>query len=205
MIKLQLIIGSTRQNRQSEIVARWVQKELEEYSFDVEILDLKDYPLPFFDEPAPIAALGGNYSSNEGKRWAQKVGKADAYLVITPEYNHGYPAVLKNALDYAYYEWEKKPIAFVSYGGSASGSRSVEQLRLVAIELQMVPIREAVHLPIFQGVFDENGELIKKHYNKTLSATLDQLHWYAKALKEAKRKDLEAELAKNAMPHFSPK
>ena len=112
-----------------------------------ELLDLRDYPMPFFDEPMGPAMLKENYSHESVKKWAAKIKESDAFIVVTPEYNHGYPAVLKNAIDSIFPEWNNKPVGFLSYG-NAGGARSIEQLRQVAIELRMVPIRSALHLPI---------------------------------------------------------
>src|SRR5262249_24831 len=110
------------------------------------LLDLRDYPLPFFDQPVSPARFQGTYPNPVATDWARKVDEADGYVVVGPEYNHGYTAVLKNAFDWAFHEWNNKPIAFVSYGG-VGGARAVEQMRLVAIELEMTPIRFAGHLP----------------------------------------------------------
>ncbi|MBI4079361.1 MAG: NAD(P)H-dependent oxidoreductase [Candidatus Levybacteria bacterium] len=136
-------------------------------AIEVELLDLRDYPLPFFDEPNSPEGLKGNYANKTAKRWAKKIGLADAFIIITPEYNRGPSAVLKNALDYVYYEWNRKPVAFVSYApGAAAGIRAVEQLRLSCIELQMAPIREAVHISYVLDTIDEDGKLLRGHYNE---------------------------------------
>jgi NAD(P)H-dependent FMN reductase len=150
-LKIQIIIGSTRQNRFSDKPARYIFDELKKKEgVEPELIDLRDWPLPFFDEPMGPGMLKGNYSNELAKKWAAKVGEADGYIMISPEYNHGYTAVLKNAIDWVGPEWNQKPVGFVSFG-SAGGARSVEQLRQVAIELQMHPIRNAIHLPL--GVY----------------------------------------------------
>ncbi|MGD0328096.1 MAG: NAD(P)H-dependent oxidoreductase [Minisyncoccia bacterium] len=166
-LKIYVIIGSTRQNRFSEKPARYLYEELKKKKdIQAELIDLRDWPLPFFDEPMGPSMLKGNYSHELAKKWAAKVGEADGYIIVTPEYNHGYPAVLKNALDWVYTEWNKKPVGFVSYG-SVGGARSVEQLRQVVVELQMVPIRNAIHIPgdVYVAVMNEkvpvNPELFK--------------------------------------------
>ena len=107
-------------------------------------------------------------------------------MFVTPEYNHGYPAVLKNALDHVYAEWNNKPAAFVAYGGKAGGARSVEQLRSVAIELQMAPIRQAILIPGVRRAFDEDGKPADASYEQQADALLDQLVWWARALKAAR-------------------
>ncbi len=147
-IHLQVIIGSTRQGRFSEKPAKWIFAELEkEEGVTAELVDLRDYPLPFFDEPVSPMKLNGVYSDPAVTRWSEKVKQADAYVIIAPEYNHGYTAVLKNAIDHLYPEWNNKPVGFLSYG-SVGGARVIEQLRLVAIELQMLPIKQAIHIPL---------------------------------------------------------
>ena len=146
-LTMHVIIGSTRQNRFSEKPARYIFDELKKKeNIQVELIDLRDWPLPFYDEVISPAVNKGNYASELGKKWAAKVGEADGYIMVTPEYNHGYSAVLKNALDWVFPEWNGKPVGFVSYG-NAGGARAIEQLRQVVIELEMVPIRSAIHIP----------------------------------------------------------
>ena len=161
MVKIQVIIGSTRQGRFGDKPAKWIFGKLKEKEgVSAELIDLRDWPLPFFDEPVSPGMMEmqkADYVSELGKRWAKKVGEADGYLIVTPEYNHGYSAVLKNALDYVYKEWNKKPVAFMSYGGISGGTRAVQQLRQVVIELQMVPIRAGVHVPLYWTKLDEKG------------------------------------------------
>lgn len=120
------------------------------------------------------------------EKWAEKVGEADGYIFITPEYNHGYPAVLKNALDYVYNQWNNKPAAFVSYGGVAGGTRSVQQLRQVVVELQMVPIRAGVHIPAYWENLDQNGNLKTESLKNSAEAMFDQLIWWAEVLQKAR-------------------
>ena len=189
MLKVKVILASTREGRQGEKVAAWVMKELKSYpDFSVELLDLRDYQLPYYNDPLPASMLTVPYEPNVRQKWAEKIDEADAFIVITPEYNHSYPAVLKSALDAIYNEWKNKPISFISYGGSANGSRAVEHLRLVAIELQMAPIREGIHIGIFSGeqVFDESGKMLVESNNHKLQKFSDQLLWWGNALKNAR-------------------
>lgn len=145
-IKIQVILGSIREGRFGDKPAHFVLGEVQKLSGVVaELVDLRDYPLPLFHDAVSPSMSGGNYGTEEAKKFAAKIGEADAYIIVTPEYNHGYPGALKNALDSIFFEWNNKPVAFVAYGG-AGGARSVEQLRQVAIELQMAPIRFAVHI-----------------------------------------------------------
>lgn len=161
MAKIQVILGSTRQGRSGDKVAAWVMKELAHIpGAEYELLDLRDYPLPFFDEPVSPGSKPGEYTHEEAKRWSEKIKEGAGYILVTPEYNHGYPAVLKNALDYLYVEWNDKPVGFVSYGGAAAGARSVEQLTEVVRELHMIAVRDAVLIPLVWAAFDAEGALV---------------------------------------------
>lgn len=146
-IKVHIIIGSTRDGRFSEKPARYLYDELgKREDARPDLVDLRDWALPFFDQAETPSYKTKPYPHEIAERWSAKVGEADAFVIVTPEYNHGYPAVLKNALDWVFKEWNHKPVGFVSYG-SAAGARSVEQLRQVVIELSMVPLRPAIHIP----------------------------------------------------------
>jgi NAD(P)H-dependent FMN reductase len=149
MTIISVIVGSTRQGRFSEKPAQWIFQQLKKRG-DVEarLLDLRDFPMPFFDQAVPPASPGRPPYENEiVKRWTAAIGASDGFIFVTPEYNYGPAAVLKNAIDWVYPEWNRKPAAFVSYGG-AMGARSVQQLRETAIEVQLAPIRTSVHIPV---------------------------------------------------------
>ena len=195
-IKVKVIIGSTRQNRFSEKPAAWIFEEAKKLEgVEIELLDLRDYEMPFFDSPMSPSMAGGKYSNEIVKKWAGKINEADAFIVVSPEYNHGYPAVLKNAMDVIYPEWNRKPVGFVSYGG-AMGARVIEQLRQVAVELQMTPIRSAVHIPvdIFMAAMMGKGptgpEMFKPIHEGMMGDPVEKffndLLWWAKALKTAR-------------------
>ncbi len=165
-LKIQIIIGSTRQNRFSEKPANYIFDELKKREgIEAELIDLRDWPLPFYDEPITPAGNKGNYANELGKKWANKIGEGDGYIMVTPEYNHGYAAVLKNALDWVFPEWNKKPVGFVSYG-NAGGSRAIEQLRQVVIELRMVPIFNAIHIPpeVYLAAMHEHVPVDPEHF-----------------------------------------
>jgi NAD(P)H-dependent FMN reductase len=139
---IQIIIGSVRQGRKAMPIGTWAHRLVaQRKDVSVEFVDLQDWNLPMFNLPKP--PMMGNYEDALQRRWADKVTQGDAYIFVSPEYNHGYTAVLKNALDYLYGEWAYKPISFISYG-SVGGARAVEQLRQVVIELKMIPTREAL-------------------------------------------------------------
>jgi NAD(P)H-dependent FMN reductase len=175
MPTIQVIIGSTRQGRSGEKVARWfMEHAAARPDLDVELVDLRDWPLPFFDQQTP--PMMGGYADQVQQRWAEQVARADGYVLITPEYNHGYPAVLKNALDHLYAEWNGKPVGFVGYGGPGGGLRAVEQLRQVVIELGMVPMRHQVAVPAVYAAFDDHGRMRDaRHTDQQAVAVLDEL------------------------------
>ena len=185
--RLGIIIGTTREGRFGDKPAKWIQDiATGRPDLEVEIVDLRDYPLPFFNEPAsPLWAAPKNEIA---RRWARKVAELDGFIFVTAEYNHGIPAVLKNALDYAYKEFNRKPAAYVGYGG-VGGARAVEQLRMVNIELQMAPTRSAVHIggADFMGMFLEGKTFADlPHLEPAAQAMLDELSWWVKALKAAR-------------------
>ena len=185
-LRIKVIVGSTRPNRFSEKAAEWMfDAARKREDLDVELLDLRDYPLPFFEEAMPPGMAKDGYTNPIVVKWRNKVEEADGFIICSPEYNHGYPAVLKNALDYVYYKWAKKAVAFVSWGG-VGGARGVEQLRLVTIELDMAPIRAAVHIPNPWLIKDVSG--IDTDANKhSAGLLLDQLTWWTRALKAARQ------------------
>lgn len=188
-IKLKVILGSTRKGRFGDKPAFWIHDRARKVpNVEVEMLDLRDFPLPFFNLEKSPSSNPRKYEDDIAAKWSKKIDETDAFIIVTPEYNHGYPAVLKNALDFAYVEWNKKPVGFVSYG-SVAGARAVEQLRQVAIELQMAPIRKGLHIPAPWGLLDEKGNLKKGAFdnmNEESGQFLDQLLWWAKALKAAR-------------------
>lgn len=192
-INIKIIIGSTRQQRFSEKPAHWIHEEAKKKDgVNVELLDLRDYPMSFFDEPMSPSMVQGKHTNEVVEKWAQKIKEADAYIIVTPEYNHGYPAILKNAMDYLYHEWNRKPVGFVSYG-SASGARSVEQLRMVAVELQMAPIRSAIHIPVemLTKVWMEKVPIEKllPQLKDRVDTFLTDLIWWTKVLKNGREDD----------------
>ncbi len=181
MIKVAIIIGSTRPGRNGEGVARWVHEIAQKRSdAEFELVDIKDFSLPLLDEPVPPSM--GQYSQPHTKAWAAKIDSFDAFVFVTPEYNHGTSGALKNALDFVYREWNNKAAGFVSYG-SAGGARAVEQLRLVASELQIAHVRNQVMLSLTTDF--ENFSVFKPHprHEKSVNEMLDQLLAWGGALK----------------------
>jgi len=186
--KIAIIISTTRATRFGEKPAKWIHAiAAARTDMSVELIDLRDYPMPFFDEPATNAWVP---SKNEvAKRWQKKVAEFDGYIFVTAEYNRGIPAVLKNALDYAYTEWNRKAAAYVGYG-SVGAARSIEQLRLMCVELQMAPTRTGVHLQgaDFMAALMQGKDIKEFSYLELNSKTmLDELHWWASALMVARK------------------
>jgi len=188
-VNIGIIISTTRAARFADKPANWI-KDIASQRDDlsVEVLDLRDYPMPFFDEVASNAWVP---SQNEvAQLWQKKVAEFDGYIFVTAEYNRGVPAALKNALDYAYPEWNKKPAAFVGYG-SVGAARAIEQLRLIAVELQMAPTRTGVHIQgaDFMAVWKGGKPITELTYlQQNATDMLDQLVWWANALKAARER-----------------
>jgi len=185
MIKIAIIIGSTRPGRAGEAVSRWVYAIAQQRNdAEFELVDIKDFNLPLLDEPVP--PLMEKYSKPHNKVWAAKIDSFDAYVFVTPEYNHATSGALKNAIDFLYREWNDKAAGFVGYG-SAGGTRAVENLRLVMGELQVADVRNQVMLS-FHTDF-ENG-VFKPHprNEKAVNDMLDQVIAWSGALKTLRRK-----------------
>ncbi|MEU4245351.1 NAD(P)H-dependent oxidoreductase [Actinoplanes sp. NPDC026619] len=190
---IQVITGTTREGRLSERVAGWVVRYLTEHTdLEIEQVDLRDHPLPFFDAPPPAKAPR-DYFTAEAARLGSTLDRADGYIVVTGEYNHGYPAVLKNAMDWTFVEWTRKPIAYVGWG-NVGGARAIEQLRQVAVEFEMAPLRHAVHiLPdtmIAARQSTEPGDTSAfVPLEPKLKLLVDDLQWWAAALRTARRQN----------------
>jgi NAD(P)H-dependent FMN reductase len=156
-MKVQVIIGSTRPGRIGPKIAQWIVKNLSEHPQDnYEIVDLADHELPFFNEP--IHPYMNQYSHDHTHKWSKKIKEADAYIFLTPEYNDGYTAVLKNAIDYLFHEWTAKPVMIVSYGVHGGTSASA-QLRQVVTRLKMLPTATSPALTLTRDMSDENGQI----------------------------------------------
>jgi NAD(P)H-dependent FMN reductase len=187
---ISVIVGSTREGRFSEKPARWILQQLRRREgVEARLLDLREFPMPFFDQPVPPAMPGrAPYENATVRKWTAAIAESDGFIFVTPEYNYGPAAVLKNALDWVYPEWNRKAAAFVSYGGAA-GARSVQQLRETATELQLAPVRSAVHIPVatlwahFQGGDVEAGLAELEAAAKIM---IDDLLWWTAALKTAR-------------------
>jgi NAD(P)H-dependent FMN reductase len=192
MLQLQMIIGSTRPTRASDLVTPWLERRAREHgAFEVETLDLRDWPLPMFAEHA--GSIGDRsdptYSDPVVKAWNATVKRGDAFLVVTPEYNHSVPGVLKNAIDNVFisYGLRNKPLAAVGYsGGIAGGVRAIEHLAQIAVEAEAAPIRNSVVIPFVGSAFDEDGDPKDANSEIALQIALDDLAWWGEALKRAR-------------------
>ena len=198
MLNLKIVIGSTRPTRAADLVAPWVVERTRGHgAFDVEVLDLRDWPLPMFEEH--IGSIGDfadpTYSDPIVRKWNRTLKGADALLIVTPEYLHSVPGVLKNALDSVFVSWalRNKPLAVVGYSiGIAAGVRAVEHLMDIAIESEMVPLRDTVLIPRVATAFNEQGVPIDPMTEIAMTVMLDDLEWWGTLLAKGRE---EGELA----------
>lgn len=190
MLNISVIIGSTRPNRFSEIPAGWIFEHLKKREgVNARMLDLRDYPMPFFDQPeSPANPTRPPFENEDVQRWTAEIAASDGFIFVTPEYNYAPSAVLKNAIDWVYREWHRKAAAYVSYG-LLGGSRSIQQLREMSVELQMVSARNLVAVPKEVLIVRMQGgdpvpELAK--FDRDANNMIDELMWWTRALKEAR-------------------
>jgi NAD(P)H-dependent FMN reductase len=191
MLKVGLIVGSTRANRFADIpVRRLVEGASARPDLEVTVLDLREFRLPLLNEPASPMATGGVFSEPAAAAWCKRISEFDAFVAIVAEYNHGPTAVLKNALDSALNEWQRQPIAFVGYSG-VGAARAIETLQDVVIELQMAPIRHEVNIGMepFLGILQKGRALNEYEYLvRSREAMFDHLVWWGEALKAARQR-----------------
>ena len=181
MIKVAIITGSTRPGRNNEAVSNWVQSvAAQRNDAEFELVDIASYNLPLFDEP--MSPLWGRYTHEHTKRWSEKIASFDAYVFVTPEYNHSTSGALKNAIDFLYKEWNNKAAGFVSYGGHG-GVRAVEHLRLIMSEVMVATVRAQVTFSLLADF--ENFKTFRPNpqHEKHLHMMLDQLNAWGGALK----------------------
>jgi NAD(P)H-dependent FMN reductase len=191
MPKIAIIISSTRDTRFGDKPAQWVfNLASARADLEVELVDLRDFPLPFFNEVA--SNLWAPTQNEVGIRWQRKIAEFDGYIFVTAEYNWSITAALKNALDYAYNEWNKKPAAYVGYG-AVGAARAIQQLCLVNVELQMVPLHKSVHIQggdffaVWQG--EQSLESLP-HLQSGVETMLDELTWWTNTLKAAREEQI---------------
>ncbi|HSZ04102.1 MAG TPA: NAD(P)H-dependent oxidoreductase [Solirubrobacteraceae bacterium] len=171
MPKLQIVIASTRPGRVGLPVGRWFEQRARAHgAFDIEVADLLELGLPFMDEPNHPRLR--QYTQQHTKDWSARVDGADAFAFITPEYNYGFPAAIKNAIDFLHFEWQYKPVGFVSYGGVSAGTRSVQMLKQVVTTLKMYALPEAVSIPFVAQFIDDEGVV---QANETMEQAADAM------------------------------
>jgi NAD(P)H-dependent FMN reductase len=183
MPKLMIVIASTRPGRVGLPVARWFTERANEHgAFDVQVVDLAELELPFLDEPHHPRMR--RYTKDHTHEWSEIVDGADAFVFVTSEYNHGYPASLKNAIDYLNHEWKDKPVGFVSYGGVSAGTRAVQQLKQVVTAIKLYPVTEAVNIPFVTQFVDTDGVVqANEVMEQAAGAMLDELLLVERALR----------------------
>jgi NAD(P)H-dependent FMN reductase len=188
--RIALIIGTTRQGRFADKPAQWALERLSPIDdLEVDVIDIRDHLLPPFEGVAPARTLRA-YPFAEVARLGEQIDRAEGFLILTGEYNHGYPAALKNAMDHTFVEWQRKPVAFIGWG-NVGGARAIEQLRSVAIEFEMAPLRHAVHiLPDIMIAIREAGEpfdvSMLASLNDRFDRLVDDLLWWVDALSSAR-------------------
>jgi NAD(P)H-dependent FMN reductase len=187
---LQIIIASTRPGRVGLPVAEWFQEQaLEHGGFEIEVVDLANLNLPFMDEPRHPRFR--KYEHEHTKDWSRKVEAADAFVFVMPEYNFGFNAPLKNAIDYLHFEWQYKPVGFVSYGGGSAGTRAVQMIKQVVTALKMVPVPEAVSIPFVTQFLNDERRMEANETMVTAARTmLDELQRLEGALEPLRQPEL---------------
>ncbi|HEY1941369.1 MAG TPA: NAD(P)H-dependent oxidoreductase [Roseiarcus sp.] len=185
-LKLSVIVGSTRPGRIGDVIGQWFHaRAVQNGKFDVELIDLAKIDLPMYNEPKHPSLQ--SYEHDHTKRWATIVGAADAYVFVTPEYNYGPPPALVNALNYVYKEWNYKPAGFVSYGGISGGMRAVQVEKLILTTLKVVPLLEAVVVPMAPQFLVDGQFRGSELHEKAAAVMLDELFRWAEALKTLRR------------------
>jgi NAD(P)H-dependent FMN reductase len=189
-VRIGVILASVREGRRGEALARWIHELLAARpGVAAELIDLRDWVLPAYAHgDSPSVAERSFAPGSLERRWAENLAARDGFVIVTPEYNHGYPSSLKSAIDAVYTPWNYKAVAFVSYGGFAAGARAVEQLRLVAVELRMVPVRDEVNVRLVGYSADERGHPADPIYAKKATAMIDDLLWWTRVVKEGRER-----------------
>lgn len=183
MTRLKIITSTTREKSQGIKVARWITEIAKaDAELDVELLDLREIDLPMMDEPEHPRL--GKYTHESTKEWSKKIAEADAFIIVLGEYNYGYPAPIKNAIDHLFNEWRYKPVAFVSYGGISAGLRSTQMLKQVVTTLSMMPVPDQVNIPFFAQMINEDGEFVPTDaIERSAHTMLKELKRWSEAMK----------------------
>ena len=183
MPRLSIIIGSTRPGRAGLPIADWFADRARGHGgFEIDVVDLAELNLPMLDEPNHPRLR--QYTHQHTKEWSARVAGSDAIVIVTPEYNHGYSAAVKNAIDYLHHEWHYKPVGFVSYGGVAAGTRAMQQLKQVVTALRMLPLTDAVNIPFHTQFLDDDGRVqANEVMEQAADVMLDELVRVAETLR----------------------
>jgi NAD(P)H-dependent FMN reductase len=182
-----VILASVREGRRGEIYARWIHELLAQRpGVRADLIDLRDHDLPPYRHAQMPRMIETQYTDDTARRWSQIIHALDGTVFVTPEYNHGYPGQLKNAIDHVQVGWWYKAAAFVTYGGSAGGARAAEQLRSVAVEVRMVPVRTEVNIRLIGLQADEAGRPTDPYYARQAGAMIDQLLWWARVAQQGR-------------------
>lgn len=186
MLNIPVILGSVREGRKSEAPAKYIVEKIKQAGYKSLLVDFKELPLPFYDAPTvPSAYFKVGYPNTNAQKWSNIARVADAFVLVAPEYNHGYSAVLKNALDWLYFEFEKKPFGLVGVSsGPIGGARMIENLRPIIENFSAFALRETVMFGPISKAFDEEGNLIDESYNKKIDGLINGLVWWVKQLKK---------------------
>lgn len=184
MLNIPVILGSVREGRSSYFPAKFLVKKITEAGHASELVDFKEMPLPFFYSALMPVQMKGKYPEPNIQKWSDIAYRADAFVIVSPEYNHGYPGVLKNALDWLYLEFDHKPVGLVGVSdGLVAGARAIEQLRPIMENFSMFAVRETVMFAKAPEVFDAAGELLDQAYNKKVDGLLKSLIQSAEIMK----------------------
>jgi len=188
---LKIIIASTRPGRKGPSLAYWINEIAKKHgAFEVKLIDLKEVNLPFLDEPNHPRFQ--KYEHEHTKAWSREIDEADAFIFVTPEYNFGFPATLKNALDFVFNEWGYKPVGFVSYGGVSGGIRAVQMLKQVVTAQRMMPIPESINVPFFTKFINDQEQFVPEEgLEKAAIGMLDELAKWTKAMEPMRVKNPE--------------
>ncbi|MDE2312004.1 MAG: NAD(P)H-dependent oxidoreductase [Patescibacteria group bacterium] len=191
VLNIPVILGSVRDGRKSEAPAKYILAKIEAAGYQTQLVDFKELALPFYDgATVPVVYFKSQYPNPNAQRWSEIARAADAFVVVSPEYNHGYSAALKNALDWGYLEFERKPFGLVGVSnGTTAGARMIENLRPVIENFGAMAVRETVMIGPVQNYFGDDGKLLNPELNKKIDGLLKSLAWWARALKAARESE----------------
>jgi NAD(P)H-dependent FMN reductase len=190
-LNIPVILGSVREGRKSEAPAKYILDRVKAAGHASQLVDFREMPLPFYDAPTvPVVYFKNGYPNPSAQKWSEIARAADAFIIVSPEYNHGYPAVLKNALDWGYLEFEKKAFGLVGVSnGTTAGARMIENLRPIIENFGAVAMRETIMIGPVEKYFADDGELINPELDKKIEGLLKSLTWWAEALKDRRSMD----------------